>query len=333
MNFTLIVCTYMRPTPLLKLLNSVKNQTLVPNEIIIVVGSTNYETKEILRNNYFQNLNYFLVDNENRGLTKQRNFGISKVSNETEVICFLDDDTVLEPTYFEELIKTYAIFPEALGIGGYISNEVIWEKVSQNYVPTINEFFYDGWKRKDGSRFVLRKKLGLDSNTKPGFLPKFSNGRSIGFLPPSGKIYEVEQLMGGVSSFRKSVFERFQFSTYFQGYGLYEDADFTLRLSKTGKLYVNTNAKLAHFHDHSGRPNKYQYGKMVVRNGWYVWRVKFPKPSLKAKVKWNLIMLLLTLTRFSNIFTTSKKKEALTESLGRVVGWFSLLFNKPKIST
>ena len=333
MNFTLIVCTYMRPNPLLKLLNSVKNQTLVPNEIIIVDGSINYETKEILKNNYFQNLNYFLVDNENRGLTKQRNFGISKVTNETEIICFLDDDTVLEPTYFEEIINTYAIFPEALGIGGYISNEVIWEKVSESYVPTINEFFYDGWKRKDGSRFVLRKKLGLDSNTKPGFLPEFSNGRSIGFLPPSGKIYEVEQLMGGVSSFRKSVFERFQFSTYFQGYGLYEDADFTLRLSKTGKLYVNTNAKLSHFHDTSGRPNKYSYGKMVFRNGWYVWRVKFPQPSLKAKIKWNLIMLLLTLTRFSNIFTTSKKKEALTESLGRVVGWFSLFFNKPKIST
>lgn len=333
MNFTLIVCTYMRPTPLLKLLNSVKNQTLVPNEIIIVDGSINYETKEILRNNYFQNLNYFLVDNENRGLTKQRNFGISKVTNQTEVICFLDDDTVLEPTYFEEIIKTYEVFPEALGIGGYISNEIIWEKVSESYVPTISEFFYDGWKRKDGSRFVLRKKLGLDSNKKPGFLPEFSNGRSIGFLPPSGKIYEVEQLMGGVSSFRKSVFERFQFSTYFQGYGLYEDADFTLRLSKTGKLYVDTNAKLSHFHDTSGRPNKYSYGKMVVRNGWYVWRVKFPQPSLKAKIKWNLIMLLLTLTRFSNIFTTSKKKEALTESIGRTVGWFSILFNKPKIST
>jgi GT2 family glycosyltransferase len=153
----------------------------------------------------------------------------------------------------------------------------------------------------------------------------------LGFIPPTDKIYQVEQLMGGVSSFKKSVFETFKFSTYFQGYGLYEDADFTLRVSKTGKLYFNTKAKLNHYHDSSGRPNQYNYGKMVVRNGWYVWRVKYPNPSLKARVKWNLTSFLLTLIRFSNTFTSSNGKEALTESLGRTVGWFSLIFNKPKI--
>ena len=136
--------------------------------------------------------------------------------------------------------------------------------------------------------------------------------------------------MGGVSSFRKSVFKTFQFSTYFEGYGLYEDADFTLRLSKTGKLYINTNAQLSHYHDPSGRPNRYKYGKMVVRNGWYVWRVKNPKPRLNARIKWHAITLLLTVIRFINIFTTSKRKEALTETMGRTAGWLSLFFDKPK---
>lgn len=329
MKFSLIVCTYMRPEPLMKLLNSVKQQTLYPNEILIVDGSTNDATKEMLERNLFANLNYFLVSKEERGLTKQRNFGVDRVANDSKVICFLDDDTILEPHYFEEIIKTYTIHPDALGVGGYINNENKWEKVADNYKPTIHEFAYDGWKQQDGSRFVLRKRFGLDSDTKPGFLPEFSNGRSISFLPPSGKIYEVEQLMGGVSSFRKSVFDTFSFSTYFEGYGLYEDADFTLRLSKTGKLYVNTNAQLGHYHDESGRPNKYQYGKMVVRNGWYVWRVKYPNPSFKAKFKWNAIVLLLAFIRFSNIFTTQKKQEAFTEFAGRMTGWLSLFINKP----
>lgn len=328
MNFTLVVCTYMRPNPLLNLLNSVKKQTLHPNEILIVDGSTTNETETILENNKFQNLHYFCVPAEHRGLTKQRNFGISKVSNDCEIICFLDDDTILEPNYFEELIKTYDFFPAALGVGGFINNEVKWEKVSQDYQPTSNEFFYDGWKRNDGSRFVLRKKLGLDSDAKPGFMPEFSNGRGIGFLPPSGKVYEVQQLKGGVSSFRKAVFDQFKFSTYFEGYGLYEDADFTFRLSKTGKLYVNTNAQLGHFHDKGGRPNKYAYGKMVVRNGWYVWRVKFPNPSLKSRIKWNLITLLLMFIVLANSFTTLKRKEAFSEFLGRISGWFSLVTMK-----
>ena len=135
--------------------------------------------------------------------------------------------------------------------------------------------------------------------------------------------------MGGVSSFRKSVFKEFQFSTYFEGYGLYEDADFTLRLSKVGKLYINTNAQLGHYHDASGRPNQYDYGKMVVRNGYYVWRVKYPNPSFKAKIKWHLITLLLTVIRFTNVATTSKRKEAFTETLGRISGCVTLFFNPP----
>jgi hypothetical protein len=70
---------------------------------------------------------------------------------------------------------------------------------------------------------------------------------------------------------------------------------------------------------------------MVVRNGWYVWRIKNPKPSITARFKWNSIVLLLTLIRLSNTFTSSKKTEAFTETLGRVVGWIRLIFDKPKI--
>lgn len=321
----------MRPKPLLQLLQSVENQTLYPDCILIVDGSRDEQTKALFDQYSFRNLQYFLVSENDRGLTKQRNYGVKRVDESTEIVCFLDDDTVLEVTYFEELISTYHKYPEALGVGGYINNEVNWTKVEDHDKPTIKEFFFDGWKRKDGTRFVLRKRLGLDSDQSPGFLPEFSNGRSIGFLPPSGKIYEVEQLMGGVSSFKKTVFNEFNFSTFFEGYGLYEDADFTLRVSKVGKLYINTKAQLGHYHNHSGRPNQYQYGKMVVRNGWYVWRVKFPKPSIKARLKWNAIVLLLTVVRFSNIFTTSKRNEAATEFLGRMVGWFGLLIRKPKI--
>lgn len=332
MKFSLIVCTYMRPKPLLQLLQSVKKQSLYPDEILIIDGSTNEETKNILKKIHFDNLVYFLVPSEYRGLTKQRNYGIERVGTEMEIVCFLDDDTVLENDYFEQLLQTYEIHPKALGVGGYIINETQCEFVGDNYQPKINDYFYDGWKRKDGSRFILRKRFGLDSDSPPAFCPLFWHGRTVSFLPPSGKIYEAEQLMGGVSSFRKQVFETLQFSTYFVGYGLYEDADFTIRVAKTGKLFVNTAAQLNHYHAPSGRPNQYQYGKMVVRNGWYVWRVKNPKPLFDAKIKWHSITILLTLIRFSNIFTTTKRKQAFTEALGRTAGWWSLLWDKPKLN-
>ena len=330
MKFTLIICTYMRPQPLLTLLQSVKDQSCYPDEILIIDGSTNDATLNILNENHFLNLQYFSVPPEHRGLTKQRNYGIARVNQSSEIVCFLDDDTVLTSDYFEKLLDVYTKFPEALGVGGYITNEVEWTFVGQDYQPKNTEFYFDGWKRKDGSRFVMRKKLGLDSNCLPGFSPGFSHGRSVGFLPPSGKIYEVEQLMGGVSSFRATVFNNFKFSPYFEGYGLYEDADFTLRLSKSGKIFVNTAAQLGHFHAASGRPNQYEYGKMVVRNGWYVWHVKNPAPHWNDVLKWHVITLLLTGIRASNMITTPKRTEAFTETIGRVVGWFSLGYSKPK---
>ncbi len=319
----------MRPQPLQKLLLSVEKQSLYPDQIIIVDGSTNNATETILQEKSFSNLEYHKVSDSDRGLTRQRNYGIQKVKEDIDVVCFLDDDIVLTPHYFETLIATYKTYPEALGVGGYIINETSWKPLNEREEPTQRQFVFDGWIRKDGSRFVLRKKLGLDTNRPPAHLPDFAHGRSVSFLPPSGKVYEVEQFMGGVASYRKHVLDTQKFSEYFEGYGLYEDADYTLRLSKKGKLYVNTAAQLYHYHDGSGRPNKYAYGKMVVRNGWYVWRVKHPNPSFKARLKWNATSFLLTLIRLSNTITGNKKKEAFTEALGRTAGWFSLLVNKP----
>lgn len=329
MHFTLIICTYKRPKALCTLLDSVKLQTLYPDEILVIDGSTDTQTQEVLAQKKYKNVKYFLADKSERGLTKQRNMGIKLADKSSEIICFLDDDTVLEPDYFEQLLKTYEVHPEALGVGGYIVNEVSWEKATSGKFFR-DEFYFDGWKRKDGSRFVLRKRLGFDANCPPAYFPEFGHGRSVSFLPPSGKIYEVEQFMGGVSSFKRSLFDTFSFSTFFEGYGLYEDADFTLRISNAGKLYVNTAARLSHYHEAGGRPNHFLYGKMVVRNGWYVWRVKHPMPSLKNRFKWHLITLLLMFVRLGNVINGKERQAALSEFAGRFYAWMGLFFSKPK---
>ena len=178
-------------------------------------------------------------------------------------------------------------------------------------------------------RNVLRNYFCLSSNLNPGAMPTYSHGRTCGF-PMTGRTYEVDLLIGMSMSFRKSVFEKINFSAFFKGYGLYEDADFSLRALKYGKNVVNTRVKLSHYHASSGRPNHYHYGTMVVRNGWYVWRVKNPNPTIKDHFRWTAITILLTLIRFSNTFTHKNKKAALTESIGRTIGWFSLIFNKAK---
>ncbi|NRR92018.1 glycosyltransferase [Winogradskyella undariae] len=329
MTFSLVVCTYMRPVALQKLLNTVTLQVLYPDEILIIDGSTNDDTARMLEANAFKNLKYYKVKKHQRGLTKQRNFGISKVSERINVVCFLDDDITLDTSYFENLIGTYNIFPKALGVGGYITNEVIWERY--NSTPNSNYYDFDGWRRLEPLRFKIRKLFGLQPGVLPGVLPSFSHMRPISFLPPSGKVYPVELFMGGVASYKMSVFNTLSFSTYFEGYGLYEDADFCLRLSKLGQLYVNTAAVCEHHHEVHGRPNAYKYGKMIIRNGWYIWRVKYSNPKLKAKLKWHLTAFLLMLLSVLGGLKFKNKNLELQEALGRFVGWWSLIYNKPKI--
>ncbi|WP_373056897.1 glycosyltransferase family 2 protein [Zunongwangia sp. H14] len=327
--FSLIICTAQRPLSLQKLLKSIEKQSILPPQILIIDGSENEATEKILFNFSLEGLEYYKVDKKNKGLTRQRNFGVGKLKKETKIVFFLDDDTILSTFYFEEVLKTYRSYPDAVGVGGYITNEVEWKKVSEEYVVKKGEFQYDSWVRREGSRFVLRRKCGLAPDVPPGMMPDFSHGYSIGFLPPSGKVYEIEMMMGGIASYKKELFDKISFSSYFEGYGLYEDADFSLRASKIGKLYVNTAAKVEHHHAPEGRPDMVKYGKMVVTNGWYVWRIKNPNPSIKASWKWIFTNCLLMGIRVKNEVIDGEKG-ALKDAMGRLSALMNLIFQRPE---
>ena len=324
MKLALIICTYNRQKSIARLLVSIESQNLLPDEIIVVDGS--HQKDETLADNNFKvPLTYYHVSESDRGLTKQRNLGLSKVSADIDVVCFLDDDVILDRNYFQELIKTFELDHDTIGVGGYITNEVNWNKNSgQRESLNRGQFYFDGFYRQLPLRFKLRKALGLMPVVLPGKMPKFGHGLSVSFLPPSGKVYPVEMLMGGVAAYKKSLFDKIQFSEFFQGYGLYEDADFSLRAAQLGKLYINTNAQLEHHHEPAGRPNMFKYGRMVVRNGCYVWRIKNPRPSLKDRFKWHAITLLLLSVLATNVITGPSRSNALMETIGRKIGYFEL---------
>jgi len=330
---SLIICTYKRPKSIENLLNSIQKCTIKPTTILIIDASPDTRTQDLIHHLDLSeiNVNYYTVNDEHRGLTRQRNYGISKLPGNSEIVAFLDDDVTVDPDYFEKLIETYSIYPDAIGVGGIDlkDNGYCRKQVGVNY----NRFhFYelDGWVVRESLRNKARKIFGLMPDLQPGLIPEYSNGRST--FPPNGKTYLVEHFMGGIASYRKQLFDHIKFSRYFEGYGLYEDFDFCVRALPYGKLYVNSNAKIWHHHEPSGRPDFLKYGKMVVRNGWYVWRVHYPSPSLKSKLKWHAITLLLANIRLANSITGPDKKNAFMDYLGRMIAWASVLINPPSIN-
>lgn len=315
----------------MNLLQSINLQRLKPFEIIIVDGSTNQDTQNAVTGFSTEvSFQYFLVDSSVRGLTKQRNFGTSKVSSDSEIIAFLDDDVVLHPQYFEEIANTFRQRPEAIGVGGLDVRENGYFKLaSDQKISKFSHYTFDGYAVEESLRFKIRKFFGLITDLPPDIIPPYSHGRSG--HPLSGKTYEVEHLIGLSMAFRKSLFEHIRFSPYFEGYGLYEDFDFSVRSLAFGKLFINTKATLEHYHSPFGRPDFFKYGQMVVTNGWYVWRLRFPETRLIDTIKWHLTCLLLTHIRLLIVVKGPNRGDALKDYFGRMRAWFVLWFNKPKV--
>ena len=71
-------------------------------------------------------------------MTKQRNYGIERIGAPIEVVCFLDDDTVLSTNYFEEIIKTFQEHQDVSGVGGVAINENSSGDISMSFVKLKN---------------------------------------------------------------------------------------------------------------------------------------------------------------------------------------------------
>ena len=57
-------------------------------EIVVIDGSPDDMTGSRLKEKNFPKLKYYKVPEAERGLTRQRNYGIKRVSREAEIVCF-----------------------------------------------------------------------------------------------------------------------------------------------------------------------------------------------------------------------------------------------------
>jgi GT2 family glycosyltransferase len=310
----------------------------VPDETLIVDGSPDDETGRVVRAfmrgggraGAVKGLKYFRVPPAERGLTRQRNYGVARARG--RVVAFVDDDIVPEADYFAETLACFERHPEAAGVGGFITNEVEWRRAGDDGRAPSSVYKSGGWERREAYRWRLRRLLGLASELPPGWMPAAGHGRPVGYLPPDGRDHAVEFLMGCSFAFRREVFARRRFSSYFEGYGLYEDMDFCVRAAEDGPLYLTTRARLAHYHAPAGRPSRFRYGLMVVRNGWFVWRRRHARPPLPARARWWMTTALLAVCQLADAARGPGRRQELAEVFGRAWGMLTVLLRAPKDS-
>lgn len=294
-SLSLVICTLDRPAAVRRLLEALRHQQRPADEVLVVDASDDEATVDVVRAAAVQwpgHLRHRPATADERGLTRQRNVGVAETTG--ELVAFLDDDTVPDPGYVGALLKCFARHPGAAGVGGVIV-EHGWRRTGSR--RALPGWYRSGaWERREGLRWTLRRVLGLDG-VGPGRIPPSGHGRPIAFLPPDGEDHEVEFVMGGASAWRRSVLERHRFDPGFVGYGLYEDLDLSISAGADGPLVVAGDATLHHHHAPEGRPDQRRYGRMVVVNGWYVWRRRRPRPTAGDRVRWWATTLLLAACR------------------------------------
>ena len=121
-----VICTYDRYDLLDGALNSLKQQTLSLNDfaIIVVDNSPDREKAEAYRARYGSVDHVRYVHTATPGLSHARNMALDLC--ETDLIAFMDDDAVADPTWLEALVQAFETLGDrAAAVGGPI--EPIWD--------------------------------------------------------------------------------------------------------------------------------------------------------------------------------------------------------------
>jgi len=219
-SFDVVIPTKNRPNDLDRLLKSINSQTELPKNVIIVDQS---DTLIKPKGNYKFPIDH-LHENSLSGLTAAKNEGVKH--SQSDIIYFFDDDIILYDDFFETINQQFEKYQDIFGICGRQVNS----KSSRFKLVMFNMFHKGCFKD-------IRKKC--------------NSGFEKAALKPTNI------LPGGITGYRKAVFQEFLFDEKLIKYCLGEDMDFSYRVSSKYKLAFSTKALAIHNHSTIGRYNPY----------------------------------------------------------------------------
>lgn len=256
MTFSILVATMNRPQAIANLLESVEKQTFLPQEFILVDQSKDGRTKDVcdayVKRMHGRGQVFKYVRQETPSLVKARNRGVDESTG--EIICFVDDDVILNPDYFERI----AFYFKDPSIGGVTGNVFVESPLK-------------------GFKWQVRKLISRI------FLLNSFNGRltasTFGYPIFEREVVEMQEvdLFGGYSmNYRRELVLRHRPDEWFSGYGFREDVDLSYRISHDTKMIIVPDAKFIHDVSTINRLDTGALKKMQFKNHFYLFK-KFRK--------------------------------------------------------
>ena len=238
MRLSVIIPTKNRKSDLIALINSLMGQSIIPDELIIIDQSDTLSCKSIIINkwNTIENSKLkYIHDTSISSLVKAKWVG-SKLAS-SEIICFLDDDLILDKHFLREIIKPFFENFDIKGSSGIFIN---YPKTSFAY-KVIYSFFHKGI-FKDPRPAVFKKYFGYCNN-----------------------LLKTTVLWGGITAWRSEILQEVEFDTE-NSLFMMEDFDYSRKIRENfnGGLYLNPNARVVHNHSQTNRASEYEQEKRKI---------------------------------------------------------------------
>lgn len=263
-DVALIIPTKDRPEKIKNVLLSISIQTMPCGRVIIVDGG--HSVKDIVMS-FSDRLPVEYYKCHPPGQIRQRNMAISLLDNQSRLIGFLDDDTVLEEHALESMINFWNYCkPNTAGASFNIIN---------------NRPYRHSW---------IKGLMGMSSPQQGRVL---RSGYNVA-ISPVNKNIRTQWLCGGATVWRSDIIKEFHHQEVNSRWAICEDAIFSYPIGKKYPLYVCAEAKVRHEHvfDHKVKMKFRYYGRTVT-----LWRMYFVEsnPNLSKllcfwMVSWQILI-------------------------------------------
>jgi glycosyltransferase involved in cell wall biosynthesis len=155
MMTSVVIATYKRDWSLPYSLNSIKEQTCNPDEVIIVLKPHPHDKSKDIIYEFSKHLNINLIIQDKGNFTDAIFMGIKAARG--DLLLFLDDDAIAEKFWVEKYLKLFDLLPKAGGITG-ITYKAFKEK---NGILMTTEYFYE---KKSTKIWLHRIPLNIFNN-------------------------------------------------------------------------------------------------------------------------------------------------------------------------
>ena len=289
---SVVVCTKDRQDDIKNFLYSLISQVRLPEELLIIDASEHEKDIEaVVRNIVSEKIPSIKYYKTKPHLAYQKNFAISKLDDRSKAVSFFDDDVILDSKYINVIMKVleYPNRADIAGVTGKIANA---KKVS---IKVIKKIFF---------LYSLQKGKILKSGCNVRNLDKLNTSVFIEWMP------------GGMSTYRRYVFNDFKFDEYYSrnGAGI-EDIDFSFKVAKRYKFLFVPQAILEHRETNISRIAEERFGYIQVMERYYFIKNNMNTFTNRSVFIWSIFGIILI-----NLFSACKEPKIFRSRIKRLFG-------------